>query len=88
VYDAFGLGGWAVVGGTSALAPLIGGIHGRTGDTAGYPAKRLYSVPKGSLFDPHGNVFNGTCSAVYLCSDVEGYDGPTGVGSPNGTGAF
>lgn len=88
VYDAAGLGGWSVVGGTSASAPLIGGIYGRTGDTAGYPAKRLYTAPKGSFFDPSGNVVNGTCSSVYLCSDVHGYDGPTGVGSPIGTAAF
>jgi hypothetical protein len=30
---------------------------------------------------------NGTCGS-YLCTGTIGYDGPTGLGTPNGTGAF
>ena len=31
---------------------------------------------------------NGSCSGSYLCTGKAGYDGPTGLGTPNGTGAF
>lgn len=31
---------------------------------------------------------NGTCSPSYLCTAGTGYDGPTGLGTPNGTGGF
>jgi len=30
----------------------------------------------------------GTCTPAYLCTARVGYDGPTGLGSPNGIGAF
>ena len=40
-----------------------------------------------SLFDiTSGN--NGSCGGSYLCTAGAGYDGPTGLGTPNGTGAF
>jgi hypothetical protein len=31
---------------------------------------------------------NGNCGGSYLCTAKKGYDGPTGLGTPNGTGAF
>jgi Carboxypeptidase regulatory-like domain len=31
---------------------------------------------------------NGSCDPAYLCKAGTGYDGPTGLGTPNGTGAF
>ena len=31
---------------------------------------------------------NGNCSGSYLCTAVGGYDGPTGLGTPNGLGGF
>jgi len=36
---------------------------------------------------------NGSCGApldatYYLCNSVTGYDGPTGLGTPNGPGGF
>ena len=51
--------------------------------TAGsYPyshAASLFDVTSGS---------NGLCGGSYLCTALPGYDGPTGLGSPNGTGGF
>jgi len=35
----------------------------------------LYDVTSGS---------NGRCTVAYLCTAVAGYDGPTGLGTPNG----
>ena len=40
-----------------------------------------------SLFDVTSGS-NGTCSPSYLCTAGPGYDGPTGLGTPNGTGGF
>ena len=31
---------------------------------------------------------NGSCGGTYFCTAGSGYDGPTGLGTPNGTGAF
>lgn len=31
---------------------------------------------------------NGSCGGTYLCTGTVGYDGPTGLGTPNRTGAF
>jgi hypothetical protein len=31
---------------------------------------------------------NGSCSPSYLCTAGPGYDGPTGLGTPNGDQAF
>lgn len=31
---------------------------------------------------------NGSCDVAYLCTAGPGYDGPTGLGTPNGLGAF
>jgi subtilase family serine protease len=76
---------WLVFGGTSVSAPLIAGLYG-VNDTAvnhgGDPYRHtagLHDVTSGS---------NGTCNVAYLCTAVAGYDGPTGLGTPNGVAAF
>jgi subtilase family serine protease len=95
VYDSFGSTGganWFVFGGTSVAAPLIGGIYALSGNTAGVPASLAYSST-GALFDVTSGS-NGRCvkgrqtAGAYLCTGVKGYDGPTGNGTPIGTGAF
>ncbi|MFD0785734.1 carboxypeptidase regulatory-like domain-containing protein, partial [Micromonospora azadirachtae] len=56
------------------------------GDTPNwYP----YAAPTGSLNDITVGR-NGTCdeAAAYLCTAGEGFDGPTGLGTPNGVAAF
>jgi hypothetical protein len=80
-----GLDGWAQVGGTSLSSPLVASVYALAGNavTAGsYPyahAGSLNDVTSGS---------NGSCGGSYLCTGTAGYDGPTGLGTPNGTGAF
>jgi subtilase family serine protease len=89
VYDSFtyrGVGGWLVFGGTSVGSPLIAGVYALAGNAAAtvygsYPyshATELHDVIVGS---------NGSCANV-LCDAGSGWDGPTGLGTPNGTGAF
>jgi subtilase family serine protease len=92
VYDTFGLGadnGWIVVGGTSASAPIIAGVYALAGNGKRVDdARGLYArSAKSHLFDVVGGS-NGFCGDDYLCTGLPGYDAPTGVGSPNGTGAF
>ena len=89
VYDTFayrGQSGWLVFGGTSVASPAIASIYARGGNLAGVPTAYTYGHAS-SLHDVVGGS-NGTCSATYLCNAVAGYDGPTGLGSPNGVGAF
>jgi subtilase family serine protease len=90
VYDTFNDPGWMVFGGTSAAAPFIAGVYALGGVQTG-PSDFATSWPYtrgGWLFDVIGGS-NGRCSKTpYLCSAVTGYDGPTGLGTPNGVGAF
>lgn len=84
-----GSSGWMVFGGTSVAAPLIGGIFGANGGTVD-SASTIYANST-ALFDVKKGS-NGDCGTVkrkqYLCTGKRGYDGPTGLGTPNGETAF
>lgn len=77
--------GWLVFGGTSVAAPLAAGMYALAGTpSAGtYPAAYPYS--RTGNFNDITSGSNGSCSVAYLCNSGPGYDGPTGVGTPNGT---
>ena len=74
--------GWWRLGGTSVSAPLIAGIEAtqskavREEGAQAFYKRGLYDVSTG---------FNGVCRETYLCGAQEGYDGPTGWGTPVGT---
>ena len=74
---------WLVFGGTSVSAPLIGGMYGLKG-TAVNAAASIYAAPAGALNDVTAGS-NGSCGGTYFCTAGVGYDGPTGLGTPNGT---
>jgi hypothetical protein len=85
-------GVWGVYGGTSAATPIVAGVYALGGPPAAgtYPASYPYSAT-GSLYDAVGgnnNVTGQICTVTLLCNGVAGYDGPTGLGTPNGTAAF
>jgi hypothetical protein len=89
VYDTYdGGSGWLEVGGTSVAAPIIAGVYALAGTPAAgsYPSSYPYRHPAG-LFDITTGA-NGSCSPSYLCTAGPGYDGPTGLGTPDGTSAF
>ncbi|MGO9321319.1 MAG: IPT/TIG domain-containing protein [Solirubrobacteraceae bacterium] len=83
--------GWTVFGGTSVASPIVAAEFALAGGSGGvaYPAstlylhlgegKDLYDVVKGS---------NGSCGSATSCQAAVGFDGPSGVGSPIGLGAF
>ena len=88
VYQTYGGGGWTIYGGTSAASPIIAGVYAVAGTpSAGtYPNSYPYAAT-GALNDVTSGS-NGTCTPSYLCTAGVGYDGPTGLGTPNGTAAF
>ena len=84
VYDSQ-QGGFIQVGGTSESSPIIAAVYALSGNTAGYPAKYPYK-DKADLNDITSGS-NGGCG-VPLCQARAGWDGPTGMGTPNGVAAF
>jgi hypothetical protein len=90
VYDSTpyqGAGGWMVFGGTSVAAPVVAGVYALAGNAATVDASVPYANT-GWLFDVTSGS-NGRCKKMRtLCTAGAGYDGPTGLGTPNGTGAF
>ena len=90
VYDSYayrGASGWLVFGGTSVASPIIAAVYALSGN-AGSVNYGSYSYSHlSSLFDVTSGS-NGSCGGSYLCTAIAGYDGPTGNGTPNGTGAF
>ncbi|WP_198676407.1 S53 family peptidase [Kribbella monticola] len=77
---------WAQFGGTSEAAPIIASVYALSGNTAGY-ANALPYAHSGSLFDVTTGS-NGSCPTTQWCNARTGWDGPTGLGTPNGAGAF
>jgi len=81
--------GWTREGGTSVATPLVAGVYGNNGGAVNYGSDpyahtdALYDVTSGS---------NGSCGnskkKAYYCHAEVGYDGPTGLGTPNGNTAF
>lgn len=89
VYQTYGGDGWAVYGGTSASSPIIAGVYAAAGTpTAGtYPAAYPYAGGSSGLNDVVDGR-NGSCTPAKLCTAGEGWDGPTGLGTPDGVQAF
>jgi subtilase family serine protease len=92
VYDSTsyqGRSGWMVFGGTSVSSPIIASVYALAGNASSVnygsspysqtSARYLYDVKTGS---------NGSCGGTPFCTATTGWDGPTGLGTPNGTGAF
>jgi hypothetical protein len=76
-----------VFGGTSVASPIIASVYALAGNGA--------SISDGSY--PYGHTSslndvisgsNGSCSVAYLCNAGTGFDGPTGLGTPNGISGF
>jgi subtilase family serine protease len=101
--DSSGNKGWLQFGGTSVSSPLIAAVYGLAGNAATLQsgtggnfvgAWYAYSHPS-SLNDVTsgangscGGLFSGGAAKKYLCTAGPGYDGPTGLGTPNGISAF
>jgi subtilase family serine protease len=91
IYDSTpynGQAGWWKVGGTSLAAPLVAGVYALAHDSASYeyPVQKAWQSP-GALFDITSGS-NGSCTPAVWCVAGSAWDGPTGLGTPNGIGAF
>ena len=100
VYDsyspAFGFpAGFQVFGGTSVSSPFLAGAAARAGVPASLLGPNLlYAAPKGTFTDvtlgvnapPH--LCEQTGFDAHLCTAGTGWDGPTGLGVPNGRSPF
>jgi subtilase family serine protease len=89
VYDTYSSdNGWEVFGGTSASSPLIAAVYALAGtpSAGSYPASFPYAHT-GALNDVTSGS-NGSCGGSYQCTGTGGYDGPTGLGTPQGAAAF
>jgi subtilase family serine protease len=78
VYETYGASGWVVFAGGSVPPPIIAGVYALAGPPAAgtYPASYPYADP-GGLYD----ITTGPGAGA-------GWDGPTGLGTPDGTSAF
>jgi subtilase family serine protease len=85
--------GWQQFGGTSVATPIIASVFALA---AGDPKLRSGNLADAFLYthDSSANFYdvtsgsNGSCSPSWICIAGPGYDGPTGLGTPNGTGGF
>ena len=86
VYDSYRTTrSWLVFGGTSVSSPIIASVYALAGNYDGSFPYHNYNV---SNFNDVTSGSNGSCGGSYLCTAGPGYDGPTGLGTPNGTGGF
>ncbi len=84
VYD----GAWKLICGTSASSPLLAGIEAHVEEAVRQvPGAEAFYEGAGAFNDVTRGV-NGECPAspavAYFCRAEPGYDGPTGVGTPEG----
>jgi RHS repeat-associated protein len=85
--------GWQGAGGTSASAPMIAGLlmlPNNAQDMSGGPSvwyQSAYAPGAFSVYDVTAGS-TGTCGGSYLCTSMAYYDGPTGLGTPQGPPPF
>ena len=87
-YDA--TDGWVPSVGTSAASPMVAGLLTRLGLTDAISADLGWVYTNAAAFNDitsGTNDLSGTCTGAMsvMCKAGTGYDGPTGVGSPNAT---
>ncbi|GAC1354197.1 MAG: peptidase S8 [Ktedonobacteraceae bacterium] len=92
VYDSTryqGQAGWFQVGGTSLSSPLIASVFALAGGTSSYTNAQQVPYTKFTSSNSHDVTTgsNGSCGTI-MCNATTGYDGPTGLGTPNGTSGF
>ncbi len=89
VYDTDGgVGGWLVFGGTSVSSPIIAFVYALAGNAGSIDNNYPYAHDSASTLHDVTSGSNGSCSPSQLCNAGGGWDGPTGLGTPNGVGAF
>ena len=83
-----GQAGWFKVGGTSLSAPVIAGVYALGTPSVTYGSYPYSNTNYGTTMFDVVSGSNGSCSPAYLCTGGSGFDGPSGLGTPIGTGGF
>ncbi|QIY66710.1 kelch repeat-containing protein [Streptomyces sp. RPA4-2] len=89
IYNSTAAAGWLRVGGTSLSSPLVAAMYA----LAGTPTPGTYPVTYPYADTNAGDVTDVTAGSDgycgnQLCNAREGWDGPTGLGTPAGIGAL
>jgi len=77
-YDSYD--GWQQVGGTSLASPVVAAAYALTGSAA---SDAGFAYSNAGWFNDVTSGSNGSCTFSYLCTALAGFDGPTGLGTPN-----
>jgi subtilase family serine protease len=87
VYDSYNEAGWMEFGGTSVASPIIASAYALAGNASTVKFGSYPYSHTSSLFDITSGS-TGACAVSALCTAGAGWDGPTGLGTPDGVGAF
>jgi subtilase family serine protease len=87
VYDTYSQSGWLEYGGTSLATPLISAMWAQAGAPTSGDNGVSYVYANEAKFHDVTSGSNGSCGTV-ICNAGTGWDGPTGVGTPNGVAGF
>jgi subtilase family serine protease len=88
VYDTYQASGWYIFGGTSVASPIVASIYALAGNGPSSASLNRDPYNDPAALNDVTSGSNGSCSPAYLCTGQAGYDGPSGLGTPNGTAAF
>ena len=88
VYQTYNGSGWEVYGGTSVSSPIVAAAYALAGarPAGDKPGAELYT--HAAQLNDVVSGSNGSCAITVLCTAGTGWDGPTGLGTPNGVGAL
>lgn len=86
--DPDGDTGWLTGAGTSVSAPIIASTYALAGNPGPNDRPNSYPYARPWALNDIVQGSNGSCGGTYLCTALPGYDGPTGIGTPNGVRGF
>jgi len=81
-------GGWGVYGGTSASSPIVSAVYALAGAPGASDYPNTYPYQHSDSLNDVTTGYNGSCGSTALCTSRAGWDGPTGLGTPDGAAAF
>ena len=87
VYNTLATGGWSQRGGTSLAAPLVAAMYALAGAPTPTTYPVTYPYRKADQLNDITEGVNGNCGNQ-VCTAGPGWDGPSGLGTPNGVGAL
>jgi subtilase family serine protease len=90
IYDSAGYEdqtGWFAASGTSDSAPAIAALYALAGNASNVVYGSYPYAHTAALYDVT-QFPEASCSQPIFCNPGPGWDGPTGLGSPRGTGGF